>query len=430
MRSKKLLNILTLFALTLGAAGYALAQSGIPPFPTGKTAMQVVQTMWPVAYGAQATNAAQSTQIAALQTAIAKPSTPAPTAQATATKTATPIATANATATTQPGPTATMMPMPTPGGSCINCVTVVQSPPNPVPNIRGLTCPTWAHDLWLVTAPNGKLYRTWHPSIQPDNLPGAGCVYDHTHGPRDPRDSHADNTLPAYGYVADLHGMGEPHVGFKTEFQNAGECNVFEGFCSTSDVRATFHQGTLGAGRVAQRMHTLEFDLRNVSNGAEVHVKGMGDTGFASNQCVPADQVDQEQGTIGVRFFAMPKPLADSCGVGTPYEVWEWALDVGHDNRIHAKLGTFDAITVLNPANGLLESTSATWPNAPFGGCKQDAYFGPVYLSNNMDEVDMHGLRQIIKRGNVANFPLDTVGKSAFKNSFDNCESGATYTDN
>ncbi len=319
------------------------------------------------------------------------------------------------------------MPMPTAAGSCFNCVTTIEQAPQPAPNIRGLTCPTWAHDYWLVQMPNGRFYRTWHPAVQPDNLPGAGCIYDHTHGPRDPRQSHADNSLPAYGYVADLHGMSEPHVGFKTEYQNAGECNAFEGFCSTSDVRATFHQGTLGAGRVAQRFHTLEFDLRNV-NGAEAHVKGMGDTGFASNQCVPPDQLNTENGTIGIRFFAMPKPLADSCGVGTPYEVWEWALTVG-ESRIHAKLGTFDAITALNPATGLLESTGATWPNGPFSGCKQDAYFGPVYLNANMDAVDAHGIRQIIKVGPGKFFPLDTVGKSAFKNSFDDCDN-QPYTNN
>lgn len=104
-------------------------------------------------------------------------------------------------------------------------------------------------------------------------------------------------------------------------------------------------------------------------------------------------------------------------------------MDVGHDNRIHAKLGTFDAITVLNPATGLLEPTSATWPNAPFGGCKADSYFGPIYLNTNIDVVDSHGLRQIIKVGSVKNFPMDSVGKSAFKLDFDNC--GAfDYTNN
>lgn len=38
-------------------------------------------------------------------------------------------------------------------------------------------------------------------------------------------------------------------------------------------------------------------------------------------------------------------------------------------------------------------------------------------------------LRQIIKVGPGKFFPLDTVGKSAFKNSFDNCEN-EPYTNN
>lgn len=349
--------------------------------------------------------------------------TPVP---ATATSTATARPSATSTSTPRPTATATMMPMPTiaptSSAACLNCVPASQivAVPVPEPNVRGLTCPAWAHDQWLVLAPNGRMYRTWHPAVQPDNLPGAGCKFNHEHGTRDPRGSKADPTLPAYGYVADLHGMSEPHEGFKTEYANAGERNEFENFSATSDVKATMHQGTFGAGRVNQRMHTIEFDLKN-ANGAEVHVHGMGDTGYASNQCVPPDQLDTEQGTVGVRFFALPFAQAKACGLGTPYEVWEWALPLRGDNRIHSKLGTFDAITAFNPLAGKLEQTSDTWPNAPFSGCKRDFYFGPVYLNTAVDYVDEFGVRQFVKPGSVKNFPLDSVGKSAFKLDYSNC---------
>lgn len=440
MRSKKLLNILGLFVLTFGVVGVAMAQPPIPPFPTNVTAangINIVKTVWAVAYGAQATNAAQSIQIAALQTAVG-----GGTAQPPATPTLVPAATqspATATnvpngATVTPAPTvgaATITPMPTPTTPpavvCLNCVSpdTIVPVPNPVPNVRGMPCPAWAHDLYLIVAPNGLTYRTWHPSVQPDSMAGAGCKFDHEHGLRDPRGSKADPSLPAYGYVADVHGMTEPHSGFKTEYANAGERNEFESFNSTSDVKATLHQGTFGMARVTQRFHTMEFDLKN-SNGAEVHVKGMGDTGLAGNQCNPPDQ---ENGTVGVRFFALPFAKAKACGLGTPYEVWEWAMPIGA-NRFHAKLGVFDAITVLNPATGLLEPTGATWQSQPqFSGCKHDLYYGPIYINANVNAVDSFGIKQFVKAGSVATFPLDTAGKSAFKLPYDDCAS-EPYTNN
>ena len=429
--------------LLIGAA--AVAQTTIPPFPTVTTAnsIPIVKTLWAVAYGAQATNAAQSTQIAALQTAIDGPVVPNPVGTATPGPSATPVVTAVpsvapatptlappiATATNPPGG-ATVTPVPTmvmpPTAACLNCVpaNTIVAVPNPAPNIRGQVCPAWAHDLWLVPAANGKLYRTWHPAIQPDTFSGAGCVFNHDHGKDDPRNSKADASLPAYGYIADLHGMTEPHNGFKTFYANTGDCNAFEGFCSTSNVKVTFHQGTSSAGRVPQRLHTLHFDLTHKS-GAVVHVSGVGDTGYPGNQCAPPDQ---EQGTIGVRFFALPKAQANACGLGIPYEVWQWAMDVG-PNRVYASLGTFDPITAFNPQTGQVERTDKTWTNGPFGGCDHDVYYGPVLLNANVDMVDAMGVRQVMKPGSVQNFPLDTVGKNVYKPEYRGCGAFA-YTDN
>src|SRR5437870_1814478 len=47
------------------------------------------------------------------------------------------------------------------------------------------TCPAAVHDRYVVTGPDGQLYRTWHPqvvAIDPAN-PGAGtCAFAHEHG--------------------------------------------------------------------------------------------------------------------------------------------------------------------------------------------------------------------------------------------------------
>ena len=384
--------------------------------------------------------------------ATRKAPTPTPQPQPTATKTkpaptaTRPVATATAPAATAPAatapvatatkpaatsvpaaPTATMMPMPmpttAPGTGCLNCVDpkAIVPVPNPAPNVSGQMCPVWAHDLWVVTGPNGKLYRTWHPPTQPAGMAGAGCNFDHSHGTkRDPRQSAADNTLPAYGYDADIDGMAEPHAGFKTEWANKGDCNNAEGFCATSDTKVTVHMGTAGAGRVTQEMHTFIFDMIG-NKGSIVHVRGMASTGDALTQCDPAPDTSTER---GFRLLAMPKDQAEACDIHSPYEVWQFHLTVG-DNIINSKFANFDGITVARrQANGtfVLEPTSKTWPNAPFSGCEHDVYFGGFILNSNVDGLDAKGVRQYIKIGSDGGRPiLDTVGKNTYKRPFDGC---------
>lgn len=323
-----------------------------------------------------------------------------------------------------PTPTATTMPPPA-SGDCLNCVnpSTLVPVPNPAPNVSGQMCPAWAHDLWVVTGPNGKLYRTWHPPVQPSGMAGAGCNFDHSHGTkRDPRGSTANPTLPAYGYDADLHGMAEPHAGFKTEWANRGDCNQLEGFCSTSDLQVTVHMGTAGAGRITVGDHTFIFDMIG-DKGTIIHVRGMGDTGKAATQCDPAPDTS---GSSGFRLIAMPKDQAALCNISSPYEVWQFHLTVG-DNIINSKFANFDGITVGRrqpDGSFVLEQTSKTWPNAPFSGCEHDVYFGGFLLKSNFDGVDMHGVRQYIKLGSDGGrVVLDTSAerKNTYKRPFDGC---------
>ena len=37
----------------------------------------------------------------------------------------------------------------------------------PVPNE---TCPAWVHDQYVTTGPDGRIYPTWHPQIDPVSL--------------------------------------------------------------------------------------------------------------------------------------------------------------------------------------------------------------------------------------------------------------------
>src|SRR5262245_30331322 len=65
----------------------------------------------------------------------------------------------------------------------------------------GELCPAWVHARYVTTGPDGKQYPTWHPPIDPE----FGCLFGHEHG-ADPRTSHADASMPAFGYAAALMG--------------------------------------------------------------------------------------------------------------------------------------------------------------------------------------------------------------------------------
>src|SRR5437899_3225580 len=46
------------------------------------------------------------------------------------------------------------------------------------PPVAGQPCPSFLHDSWVTTGPDGNSYPTWHPAIDPRY----GCFYGHEHG--------------------------------------------------------------------------------------------------------------------------------------------------------------------------------------------------------------------------------------------------------
>ena len=41
--------------------------------------------------------------------------------------------------------------------------------------VAGRPCPQWVHDQYVTTGPDGKMYATWHPPVDPQ----FGCVFGH-----------------------------------------------------------------------------------------------------------------------------------------------------------------------------------------------------------------------------------------------------------
>ena len=144
-------------------------------------------------------------------------------------------------------------------------------------------CTVEQHDQYAVVGPDGKLYPTWHPPLDP----ATGCSFGHEHG-RDPRGSAlyrsvgpipfgvANEALDTWDPSGPRH---EDHVGHKIEWENdvpmhfgSDAANaIFEVRC---DVLAKLHQGSHSKDAFTNNLHELVYHIR-CSDGTEMHVTMM-----------------------------------------------------------------------------------------------------------------------------------------------------------
>lgn len=246
------------------------------------------------------------------------------------------------------------------------------SAPSPT---AGQPCPQWVHDRYQVRGPDGRMYPTWHPPVDPES----GCTFDHEHGD-DPRTSLANPTLPPFGYVNLQAGVVEPHEGFKVFVANKGSLND-EGRSALNSSRIVAHMGTGGVGRFTRRHHSLMFDLV-AEDGHRVHLQGMADTKLAGSICQRDASLgdDDPNNDIGRVVVTLP---GSGCDLDSLYEIWTFTLDVGKATAI-VSTAAFDPITVMDPADRSRRIlTKEVYPGAGDPkGCDREAYHGPVYWYN------------------------------------------------
>ncbi len=143
---------------------------------------------------------------------------------------------------------------------------------------NGDTCPISVHQKYSVVGPDGKLYPTWHPPIDP----GTGCSFGHEHG-RDPHGSnlyqlagdipfgYANEQLDAYDPVNPRH---EDHVGHKVEWENGipmhdkDDPSILLGI--QCDVLTKLHQGTHSKDAFTNNLHELAYHIK-CTDGTEIH---------------------------------------------------------------------------------------------------------------------------------------------------------------
>jgi hypothetical protein len=131
------------------------------------------------------------------------------------------------------------------------------------------------HDQFAVVGPDGKLYPTWHPPVDPET----GCSFGHEHG-RDPRGSDLRGEVGAipFGYVNEVADLFAPHVGYKIEWENDVAMSLGFGdvgsvlFDVKCDVLAELHQGSGGGGAFVNPQHELQYHAK-CSDGTELHMR-------------------------------------------------------------------------------------------------------------------------------------------------------------
>ncbi|HEU4743166.1 MAG TPA: hypothetical protein VFS50_16335, partial [Meiothermus sp.] len=146
--------------------------------------------------------------------------------------------------------------------------------PVPQPNT---TCPDWVHDQYVVQGHDGKMYRTWHPQIDPVYW----CYFGHEHG-SDPSQLPAlkaamdrGDLRAAFGYVSTKAQKDEVHQGFKLFAYDDRQGRNW---------LIQFHIGTGGRGRLCTEFHEYNVWAVDSKTGellADLHF--MTDTGPALN---------------------------------------------------------------------------------------------------------------------------------------------------
>ena len=165
----------------------------------------------------------------------------------------------------------------------------------------GDTCTPAIHDNYATVGPDGKLYPTWHPPVDP----ATGCTFGHEHG-RDPRGSDLYDETGAipFGYANEILDVWDPtgmrhedHVGHKVEWENDVEFRLEDGLTSrflriSCDVMTKLHQGTHSKDAFTNNLHELVFHIR-CTDGTELHFTQMTAIGTPGEFTISCDHGSQ-----------------------------------------------------------------------------------------------------------------------------------------
>lgn len=265
-------------------------------------------------------------------------------------------------------------------------------------SLAGQQCPAWVHDLHTTIGPDGAVYPTWHPPVDPTY----GCWFDHEHG-SDPRlfVGFASVGMPAFGYTGKMAGMSEPHEGFKVYVVN----NDLNGRA----WMVALHQGSRGPRRAFVQFHSIDWFITNTSGQPLAFVRTMGDFGYGSPNCTaPGNETFGQfqviPGSTATYPFNGHQPQRRfvptvSCATTRVYETWTPIINVANVFRAS---GTFDIdnpSTVVDPANPTVvrymcefrspNEDCASWYGTQWSGNKRNI-IAPQYQVNNTGATEFY----------------------------------------
>lgn len=252
--------------------------------------------------------------------------------------------------------------------------------------VANTTCPNWVHDQHVTTAPDGRIYPTWHPQIDPVYW----CYFRHEHG-SDPALFHPDYH-PPYGYAAVNGGENEPHPGFKG-FLMPPE-NGYQSY-------VTIHLGSSGMGRLCNRFHEMQVALKEMSSGElAVNTAYLADFGrslddpehdHAYYPTACPNQANISEPTGGSRVI----PNISIPGGNRGYE--PWTQDTQYTCRVLGQCGDY-SINVTQPINICPDTQCAT----PFRNA----------LNTGTGRFILHGGTGWKATANVGTFYTDAKGRN------------------
>ncbi|RIK46194.1 MAG: hypothetical protein DCC58_04090 [Chloroflexi bacterium] len=269
-----------------------------------------------------------------------------------------------------------------------------ETPAPEPPPVAGQPCPAWVHDRYVARGPDGALYATWHPAVDPL----FGCTFGHEHGDN-PRGAPAlRGRTVLFGYASTLAGFNEPHTGFKVFRWDDVRTDQGPSHNGASYL-AVLHQGSSGAGRFTTVFHDIEVHYYQPADGREVHVHMLAPFGALKAGCGANDprlELDLRQANApGARVVATARCFNPPY---IPYEDWLTALYVGSDAQgmwrayLDPHFAIFDPNTFCIVTDGACtlgySDTQANTGQDPAGntahfkGIKRETYLNQVWLRN------------------------------------------------
>ncbi len=201
-----------------------------------------------------------------------------------------------------------------------------------------IPCSDEIHNRYTTQGPDGMLYPTWHPSIDPIT----GCYFNHEHG-SDPHSfiGFAQSGMPALGYTAAQTGLQESHVGYKVAVSN----DDLNGHA----WMIIYNQDTSKPQRLYEQYHTVDWVISNKAGRTLVNIHSVADYGYAYPNCHPDMRIigtakqDTSVPTKQYRFFPTIQ-----CEKKNPYETWIGTINVGDVFKATPSFDVENPITFIN----------------------------------------------------------------------------------